>query len=430
MKSSTLIILFLIFLTSPLLAREQYALKEGVNCSACHYNPSGGGALNIQGRYYERHDFSLHGYTEYLTSLKKMISGKKDKKDDSSEFIAAALERLSLQGNLRSQFKYTIDRPKDVARDNFDLLDATATFGFQIHDQLTMIYSAELNTLHTSDVYIVGNGPWGTFLRIGRFTAPFGLTSDDPTIMVRSLYGLPYYLKDTGVTLGYEQKGAFLNISVLNAFRQLAAASGGTNSIGDPFRGLGLTANLGFQSSCCIFGFSGLFEATGDKGQGAQDYESLASLYSSISLGPVHLSAEVDGGYKKGIGTGNQTGLEADASPFPVKRATAEYTEPYYGKFTTKNRDFGDISVGAFTKVTIDIIPKRWDVSAQYDMLTGNFEFLGDAPIRITGATKFYPWKNFSLEPQLKFNQSPSGASDNAKKRNKHQFLVYAKAVF
>ena len=70
MKSSTLIILFLIFLTSPLLAREQYALKEGVNCSACHYNPSGGGALNIQGRYYERHDFSLHRYTEYLTSLK------------------------------------------------------------------------------------------------------------------------------------------------------------------------------------------------------------------------------------------------------------------------------------------------------------------------------------------------------------------------
>lgn len=423
--------LMIIFLSPYLLAREQYALKEGLNCSACHYNPSGGGALNIKGRYYERHDFSLDGYKEYLASLKQMLEEKKkDKKGEVTEFLSTALERISIQGKLRTLLKQTFERPKDVARDNFDLLDALATFGFQVHDKLTLVYSTELNTLHASDAYVIANGPFDISIQIGQFTPPFGLNSDDHTIMVRSMYGLAYYLKDTGFTLGYEHKGIFVNFSVLNAFRKLSAASGGTDSIGDPSRGLGITTNLGFRSSNFIIGISGLHEKTGIKGDRHSEAESLLAAFGALSWQHLHLSSEVDLGFNKGIGTGTQATPEPDESPRPVKRATAQYAEPFYGKITSRNRPFGEISLGTFSKLTYEILPQKWEISLQHDTLSGNYEFMGDGPIRVTGATKFYPWKNFSLEPQFKYNITPSNATSNAKNRNKHQFYLYASASF
>lgn len=422
--------ILLVFLSSFSFAKEQYALKEGLNCVSCHYNPSGGGPLNIKGRYYERHDLSLDGYKEYLVSLKQMLDQQKDKKSEAGDFISSALERISLQGKIRTLFKYTVNRLRDVARDNFDLFDSTATFGFQVHNQLTLVYTTELNTLHASDAYITGPGPFGSFFRIGQFTAPFGLTVEDHTIMVRSLYGLSYYLKDTGLMFGVVNKGIFANASILNAFRQLSDASSGTNSIGDPFRGLGVIGNIGYQGSNYIVGMSGLFETTGEKNQGDSTEEALVALFSSISFGRLHLSGEIDWGFDKGIGTGIQSTFEKDESALPVRTTSAEYVEPFWGKITSRGRPFGDISFGAFAKLTYELLPKKWDTSVQYDMLTGNFQFIGDAPVRITGAMKYYPWKNFSIEPQFKYNITPNHATANAKNRNKHQVLIYASASF
>jgi hypothetical protein len=66
----------------PVLARPQYAIREGRPCAYCHVNPKGGGARNPRGEYYQAHKFSFDGYDEaavmgkYLPSLFK--AGWKD----------------------------------------------------------------------------------------------------------------------------------------------------------------------------------------------------------------------------------------------------------------------------------------------------------------------------------------------------------------
>ena len=420
-------------------ATERYALDEGLNCNACHYNPSGAGALNIQGRYYQRNQYSLKDFPDYLASLKKIIKERKEGKEETdapSGILSAALERLSLQGVIRTLFKQTADRQPSVTKDNFDLLDATLTLGMKVHDRLHIIYATELNDLHASDAFMTGMGASGLFLQIGQFTTPFGLNSDDPTIMVRNLYGLQYFLKDIGLTLGYEKKnGIFLNGSILNGYRHFSASFGGTNTIGDPFRGLALTGNFGIHLKQFIIGLSGLVEMAGKIADSHVDTELLTAAYLSTTYKRLHLSAEADLGVKKGIGTGTRAGLAPDGSPQPVKNASADFVEPFNGKISP---DFGNRSFGSFIKLTYDLIPKKWDASAQYDMLTGNISYFGDAPIRVTLATKYWPLKNFSIEPQLKFNRTPGGQAknapstqlDNAKRRNQHEILIYAKASF
>lgn len=433
------LVFFVLFLSIPTLATERYALQENANCTACHYNPSGGGPLNIKGRYYQRHDLSLEGFTEYLASLKETLKKKKEVESGTpttAGIVYTALDRLSIQGSVRSSFTYTFNRQLNVARDNFDLLDATLAFGMKVHEKLNIIYATELNNLHASDVFIKADGPNGTFLQIGQFTTPYGLNSDDPTIMVRSLYGLQYFLKDIGVIIGYQQSGFFLNGSILNGYRHFSSASQGIDAIGDPFRGVSVTGNIGFQTTHMILGTSGLIETTGNVGDSHADTEALMALYASLSLlDRLHLSGEIDFGFKKGIGTGSRTGLRPDSSPRPVKTAASSFVEPFYGKISPQ---FGNQSMGAFGKLTYELIPKKWDIAAQYDMLSGNANFLGDAPIRITGSSKVWFWKNFSIEPQFKYNLTPPGSAKNApasqietaRRRNKHQFLIYARASF
>ncbi len=438
MKCPKLWVVFFLFLSLPLWGREQYALKENLNCTACHYSPAGGGPLNIKGRYYNRQGFTLEGFAEYLATLQKLVKERKTEKGSvTGQLITTALEKLSIQGIVRTLFKQTIDREPDVKKDNFDLLDATMVLGLSVHDKLNIIYAPELNNLHAGDVFITGEGPWGTFVQVGRFTPPFGLTSDDPTIMVRSLYGLQYFLKDIGATVGYDQHGFFTNLSVLNAFRHFSPASEGLNGIGDPFRGMGMTANIGFHMYHFIFGLSALYEVTGDanRDRDETDSESLFALYSSLSWGKFRLSGEVDLGLNKGIGVRNRAGIEPDFSPHPVRASTASFVDPFFGKISP---NFAKKSFGAFAKASVDILPNKWDISAQYDTLSGNIKFLGDAPIRVTLATKYWPWRNFSVEPQYKRNFTPKGAVKNApnaqledaRRKNKDQFLIYASATF
>ncbi len=418
------------------LSTERFSLKENTNCTACHYNPSGGGPLNIKGRYYQRHDFSLGGFLEYLTALKETLKKRKTGGAGIPGVVTTALDRLSLQGSVRTSFTQTLNREPNVIRDNFDLLDATMAMGMKIHDKLNIIYTMELNNLHASDVFIKADGPFGTYLQIGRFTTPFGLNSDDPTIMVRSLYGLQYFLKDIGGIIGYYESGFFTNFCLLNGFRHFSPASQGMNTIGDPFKELSATANIGFQIPDAIIGISGLIETTGNIGDSRGDTETLLAAYASLSLFErLHLSGEVDLGLKKGIGTGSRFGLRPDSSPRPVKTATASFVEPFYGKISPR---FGEQSFGAFAKLTFDVMPKTWDLSMQYDMLSGNIEYLGDAPIRLTWASKFWFWNNFSIEPQFKLNITPQGSAKNApasqietaRRRNKNQILIYARATF
>jgi len=410
-------------------ATEQAAQNTNLNCIACHYSPSGG-PRNIRGRYYQRTG-SMDGFEDYLQSLKSKASGKGMRKGGAGGILQALVDTVTLQGDFETYWMHTFDKPSRTQRDNFYLMQAQIALAIDIHENLSLVWANDLNDFANTDAYILWRGAGQLHFRAGRIQAPFGLQLRDHTTLIRSVYGLQSYLRDTGFELGWDGGGWFANVAVLNAIRQrgsAAPANTGTlagfdsgGRIGDENEGIGVVVNAGQRTRLWdqvdfMGGASFLWEQTHESDNN-QD-EILFSLYSAIKWWRFILLNESAIGWDKGMGVS-----VANGGTVPVNKDAINAAQ-YLGGART-NPDFGERSSALHIELIMLIDPKMWDISFAYEHITPLSNRWRVGQQRFVFASRMYPTKNLYFEPQYRLNIEPVGLRvDN------DQFLILLGAYF
>lgn len=260
-------------LCSPAAHAEPYlAVANGLPCSSCHVNPSGGGLRNQAGLAFAHN--ALPAW----------------RLPDSMQAPVAFGDYLRLGGDLRTGETRTRvpDQPtqKTSGMEQFrlyaDVQLLPGLFGGYVDQQL------RLGRSQRQEAYLrLGSAARGWYAKAGQFYLPFGWRLQDSTSFVRSLSGISMATPDKGVEVGFERGDWSLQL----------ARSRGPGNVG-PVTGHQLTGQAVWMQP---WGRLGLGYASTSSTAGDRD---AIALFGGFNTGPLAWLGELDyvsdGGFPEG----------------------------------------------------------------------------------------------------------------------------------
>jgi len=174
---------------TPASAEPYLAVQQGLQCSACHVHPAGGGKRNAYGNAYAQ--------TEMPTR----------RVGDSELWTGEVSKWLGIGGNVRADYRY-VDTPNQQEVSEFDVSRATIYIEAQLVPQRLSFYidqqlapGGSLNR----EAYVKLRGASGKWhVAAGQFFLPYGLRLQDDSAFVRETSGVNFNNPDRGVQAGYE----------------------------------------------------------------------------------------------------------------------------------------------------------------------------------------------------------------------------------
>ena len=180
-------------------AEPYIAVQEGLQCSACHSNPAGGGRRNAFGNAYAQ------------TQLASSRLG------DSDLWTGEINKWLSTGGDLRASFE-AIDTPGAESTSEFRVnrgnLYVEATI---IPDRLSIYIDQQIapDASQNREAYVRLNSKNGNWMAsAGQFYLPYGLRLQDDTAFVRLATSINFTNPDRGIQVGYTS-GAWSTIAAV-----------------------------------------------------------------------------------------------------------------------------------------------------------------------------------------------------------------------
>lgn len=252
---------------NPQAAAEPYlAVRQGLSCSGCHVNPTGGGLRNLAGNAYAQNELAARpidtGDTEWLGELNRFVA---------------------LGGDFRGFATYT-DFPHGEDEDlAFEVGELRAYLDVHvIPDRLSVYVDQKLGPDESRNLEAYAR-LWldrssRYYVKAGQMYLPFGFRLEDDTAFIREVSGVSYDTPDDGVEFG-AQSGPW------NA--QLAVTNG---SAGGPESNSGKQWSLRGEhvSSAWRLGASYNFNDSGTTER------QMTALHAGARTGPVAWLAEVD----------------------------------------------------------------------------------------------------------------------------------------
>jgi len=197
----SLLALFLLATLGKASAEPYLAVQKGMQCSACHSHPAGGGKRNTYGNVFSQ------------TELPVMRIG------DGDFWTGEITKWLAVGGNLRGGFEM-IDTPNREDTSEFRVnrgtiyAEATLIPGF-LSVYIDQQFSPDAS--QNREAYVRLNGKNGKlFAAAGQFYLPFGLRLQDDTAYVRLASGINFTNPDRGIQVGYEAGPWSTIVSVTN----------------------------------------------------------------------------------------------------------------------------------------------------------------------------------------------------------------------
>ncbi len=246
-------------------AEPYLAVAKGMQCSACHSHPGGGGKRSTYGNVYSQ------------SELPVARLGNTD-----ADFWTGELSKwFAVGGNLRGGFNYA-DTPGIDEVSEFSVNRATIYLEANLIPNRLTVYidqqvapSASINR----EAYIrtnSANGKWS--LTAGQFFLPYGLRLQDDSAFVRLATGVNFDNPDRGLQLGYESGPWSIIGSITNG-------SGGGREIdsGKQFSFVG-----SYVQSRWRFGVS----ASANEADGGD--REMAGVFAGLRTGPIAWLAEID----------------------------------------------------------------------------------------------------------------------------------------
>ena len=184
-------------------AEPYLAVREGLKCASCHFNPTGGGMRNAFG----------NGWAQSALPARRIEGTGTD------AWTGVLNSFVALGGNLRANATYT-DVPNNDAASEFELEEMRAYLAITaVPDRLAVYIDQRLapggsTNLEAFARYTTKDQRWN--VQAGQFYLPYGLRLEDDGAFIRQVTGINFATPDRGVQLGYESATISAQLAVSN----------------------------------------------------------------------------------------------------------------------------------------------------------------------------------------------------------------------
>ena len=176
----------------PLAQAEPYfAVREGLKCGNCHFNPAGGGMRSAFG----------NAWAQTVLPARRI-------EDTGTDTWTGTVNRFfALGGNLRANATYT-DVPHAAAQSEFDLEEVRAYLAITaVPDRFAVYIDQRIapggsTNLEAFARYTTQDQRWN--VQAGQFYLPYGLRLEDDAAFIRQVTGINFATPDRGVQVGFE----------------------------------------------------------------------------------------------------------------------------------------------------------------------------------------------------------------------------------
>ena len=262
-KSCAVLIVGMGFWTTA--AAEPYiAVSKGMQCSACHTGPAGGGQRNAFGNVYAQTELPA----AHIGGSDELWNGE-------------LLKWLTVGGNLRAGF-VAVETPNQPSASEFNVNRGTIYLQAKIIPDRLSVYIDQQFAPGSSvnrEAYVRINSASKKFhLLAGQFFLPYGLRLQDDTAFIRQATGVNFFNPDRGVQVGYES----------GEWSTLVSLSNGSGGAGDSDTGKQVSAIANYVRPNWRVGASFNFNDSdvGDR--------QMQNLFAGFLTGPVAWLAEFD----------------------------------------------------------------------------------------------------------------------------------------
>lgn len=189
-------------------AEPYLAIREGMHCSSCHVNPTGGGMRNAFGNSYGQNQLAA----KHLSS--------------NANWTGQVAGPISLGGNARYSGRY-FDVENTDTNTNFSVDRMSVYIGANLSEKISLMIDQQIapgGSLNRESWVKVQHDAW--YIKAGKIFQPFGWRIEDDSAFIRQVSGINFNTADNGFELGYEKGHWSAQFSITNG-------TGGGNEIDD-----------------------------------------------------------------------------------------------------------------------------------------------------------------------------------------------------
>ena len=188
---------------SEAMAEPYLAVFKGMQCSACHSHPAGGGKRNAYGNVFAQTELPAQRLAA-----------------DSAELWTGEVTKwLSVGADLRAGYRF-VDTPNEEEISEFSVNRGTIYLEASLVPNRLSLYIDQQVAPGSSlnrEAYVKLKGSGDRFLFIaGQFFLPYGLRLQDDSAFIRQFTGVNFTNPDRGVQFGYESGAWSSQISITN----------------------------------------------------------------------------------------------------------------------------------------------------------------------------------------------------------------------
>jgi hypothetical protein len=184
-------------------AEPYFAVRQGLKCSACHVNPTGGGMRNLYGEVW--------GQT--ILPAQHVDSGS------DAPWTGELNKYVAIGGNLRADASFT-DIPNRPSQSAFDLNEVRLYIDARvIPDRLSVYIDQRIAPGGSTNAEAYGRlwfGGQRYYVKAGQMYLPYGLRLQDDTAFIRQAPGINFATPDRGIELGLETTQWSAQLAVSN----------------------------------------------------------------------------------------------------------------------------------------------------------------------------------------------------------------------
>jgi hypothetical protein len=246
-------------------AEPYFAVRQGLKCSGCHVNPTGGGLRNAFG----------DTWAQTIMAEQFIDTGVPER------WTGNVSRYLALGANLRANGTY-VDTPDTNSQSEFDLEEARVYLDLAaIPDRLSIYIDQRLapggsGNLEAYARYWTKDHKW--YVKAGQMYLPYGFRFEDDSAFVRQATAIGMTTPDRGVEVGLETTNWNAQFAVTN----------GTAASSEVDQGKQFSARGEYVQSIWRFGASLNFN-NADSGE-----RKMGGLFAGVLTGPIAWLAEAD----------------------------------------------------------------------------------------------------------------------------------------
>ena len=236
-------------------AEPYLAVREGMLCSSCHANPTGGGMRNSFGNAYGQNNLPVEAL-----SL-----------PNNATWTGQLAGPISIGGNGRySARQFDIDNVDNAT--NFSVDRASIYVSATLNDSISFMVDQQVapnGSLNRETWVKIQRDSW--YLKAGKLFQPFGWRLEDDSAYIRQVTGINFTNGDNGIEVGYERGSWSTQLALTN----------GTGGADDADDGKQASFRLANASSVLQWGINANFNNT-DNGE-----RTIAGVFAGLNTGPI-----------------------------------------------------------------------------------------------------------------------------------------------